>query len=227
MAIDMKEMLHGVRFKAYGTLSDYNTFERDSEAVYQYTIDYIGGSVKIEVDQSEFVNPPELGTPFEISGIVKYSSYNGSIRFMAEEKKQLKELKAEDYVKGIQVFGVGVVETKKASVMNRKQFFKIGIKFTGGLHLFNDFPVELFQRCPNKGELVAFSLGVTTMTNRQDGVQSQAYVPTLSDVSGEKLFSPPELESQTATPASRQTGYPSPGATAATPDSSTRARRGE
>jgi hypothetical protein len=123
-------------------------------------------------------------------GKVRYNSYNGSIALVPEHKKQLQELSSEQFVKGLRVWGAGVVEEKKQTVMNRNTFLKAAIKWQGGLHLFTSLSPEIFQRVPPRGQFVRFELGVTSHTERTaQGQQIQMMVPFLVSVTPETMSS--------------------------------------
>jgi hypothetical protein len=165
MAIELKDILMGLRFEAYGTFT--SLYVPDSEGrkpLFRY--DFFGGLFSTEVEENEVVNPPLIGTAFHVLGKVRYNSYNGSIALVPEMKKQLPELSAEQFVKGLRIWGAGVVEEKKQTTMNRNTFLKAAIKWQGGLHLFTGLTPEIFQRIPSRGQFVRFELGVDRKSTR-------------------------------------------------------------
>jgi hypothetical protein len=189
MAIEAKEIMLGVRFSGYGTfLSVYTPEGEGRNPVFRF--EYLGGQFSVEVSPTEAVNPPEVGSAFSVQGRVRYNAYNGSIALVAEEKKRLTEFSAEQFVAGLKIFGAGVVEEKKSTVMNRQTFLRVAIKWQGGLHLFSGLSPELYQKLPPRGSYIRFELGVTSRSERtQGGQQIQLLVPMLVSVTPETLAS--------------------------------------
>jgi hypothetical protein len=187
MALEAKEIMLGVRFSGYGTFASVFVSETEGRnPVYRF--EYLGGQFSVEVKPTEVANPPEVGTPFFVQGRVRYNAYNGSIGLVAEEKKQLSDFSAEQFVAGLKIFGAGVVEEKKSTVMNRQTFLRVAIKWQGGLHLFSGLSPELFQKLPPRGSYIRFELGVTSRSERtQGGQQIQMMVPMLVSVTPETL----------------------------------------
>jgi hypothetical protein len=187
MALDAKEIMLGVRFSGYGTFSSVYIPEGGGRSPV-YRFEYLGGQFSVEVSDSESLNPPEVGTAFFVQGRVRYNAYNGSIGLVAEEKKRLTEFSADQFVAGLRIYGAGVVEEKKSTVMNRQTFLRVAIKWQGGLHLFSGLSPELYQKLPQRGSYVRFELGVTSRSERtQGGQQIQLMVPMLVSVTPETL----------------------------------------
>jgi hypothetical protein len=189
MAIEAKEIMLGVRFNGYGTFMNVWTPE-DPGRNPTYRFEYLGGQFSVEVNSEESITPPAVGSPFYVEGRVRYNAYNGSIGLVAEKKKLLTEFSAEQFVAGLRIFGAGVVEEKKSTVMNRQTFLRVAIKWNGGLHLFSGLSPEIYQRVPPRGSYVRFELGVTSRSERtQGGQQVQMMVPMLVSVTPETLVS--------------------------------------
>jgi hypothetical protein len=190
MAIEAKDILLGLRFKAYGSFTSVYVPESDvRKPVYRF--EYLGGQFSVEVNEMEAASPPPVGTAYYVVGKVRYNSYNGSIGLVPAEKKLLSELSAEQFVEGLKIWGAGMVEDKKMTTMNRQTFLKAAIKWQGGLHVFNGLTPELYQRIPGRGQYVRFELGVTSHTERsQSGQQIQMMVPILVAVTPETLATP-------------------------------------
>ncbi|MDR2441861.1 MAG: hypothetical protein LBE12_21105 [Planctomycetaceae bacterium] len=204
MALDAKEIMLGVRFSGYGTFVSVYIPEGDGRNPI-YRFEYLGGQFSVEVSESESLNPPEVGTAFFVQGRVRYNAYNGSIGLIAEEKKRLSDFSAEQFVAGLRIFGAGVVEEKKSTVMNRQTFLRVAIKWQGGLHLFSGLSPELYQKLPQRGSYVRFELGVTSRSERtQGGQQIQLMVPMLVSVTPETLSTsvPKEPDRVAPTPVS-------------------------
>jgi hypothetical protein len=202
MALEAKEIMLGVRFSGYGTFASVYIPEAGGRsAVYRF--EYLGGQFSVEVNESEALNPPEVGTAFFVQGRVRYNAYNGSIALVAEEKKRLMEFSAEQFVAGLKIFGAGVVEEKKSTVMNRQTFLRVAIKWQGGLHLFSGLSPELYQKLPSRGSYIRFELGVTSRSERtQGGQQIQLMVPMLVSVTPETLAVSAPKEPERVTPTS-------------------------
>jgi hypothetical protein len=203
MAIEAKEIMLGVRFNGYGTFASvYVPDDAGRNPVYRF--EYLGGQFSVEVNAEESVNPPAVGSPFYVEGRVRYNAFNGSIGLVAEKKKLLTEFSAEQFVAGLRIFGAGVVEEKKSTVMNRQTFLRVAIKWQGGLHLFSGLSPEIYQRVPPRGSYVRFELGVTSRSERtQGGQQIQMMVPMLVSVTPETLASvtaPAKASEQVASP---------------------------
>jgi hypothetical protein len=203
MAIEAKEIMLGIRFSGYGTFASVFVPE-DTNRNPVYRFEYLGGQFSVEVSSEESFNPPVVGSPFYVEGRVRYNAYNGSIGLVAEKKKLLQEFSAEQFVAGLRIFGAGVVEEKKSTVMNRQTFLRVAIKWQGGLHLFNGLSPEIYQRIPPRGSYVRFELGVTSRSERtQGGQQVQMMVPMLISVTPETLASvttTPKVSEQVASP---------------------------
>jgi hypothetical protein len=187
MAIEVKDITLGLRFEAFGNfMSVYVPDVEGRKPVYRF--EYLGGQFSVEVDETEILSPPPVGTAFHVLGKVRYNSYNGSITLTPEHKKQLQEISPEQFVKGLRIWGAGVVEEKKQTVMNRNTFLKAAIKWQGGLHLFTGLSPEIYQRIPPRGQFVRFDLGVTSHSERtQSGQQVQMMVPFLVSVAAETM----------------------------------------
>jgi hypothetical protein len=189
MAIDAKELVKGLRFEAWGTFNSVVDFTPENgERYLSFRFDYLGGQFNVEVEDSELMSVPEVGTPFRINGRVRYNNKNGSMSLVPEQRLQVPELSAEEFVKGLKIIGVGVVEDKKLTTMNRQTYKKVTLKWHGGLHLFKDMPDEMYARIPARGKFVRFQLGVTTHTERgEGGRQMQFQLPVLLAVASEEL----------------------------------------
>jgi hypothetical protein len=189
MVIDVRDITLGLRFEAFGIfVSVYVPDVEGRKPVFRF--EYLGGQFSVEVDESEAVMPPQVGTAFHVLGKVRYNSYNGSIALVPENKKQLQELSAEQFVKGLRIWGAGVIEEKKQTVMNRNTFLKAAVKWQGGLHLFTGLTPEIYQRIPPRGQFVRFELGVTSHSERTAGGQQiQMMVPFLVSVIPETMSS--------------------------------------
>ncbi|MDR2439446.1 MAG: hypothetical protein LBE12_08790 [Planctomycetaceae bacterium] len=189
MAIEVRDITLGLCFEAYGIfVSVYVPDAEGRKPVFRF--EYLGGQFSVEVEESEVLTPPQVGTAFHVLGKVRYNSYNGSIALVPEHKKQLQELSPEQFVKGLRVWGAGVVEEKKQTVMNRNTYLNAAIKWQGGLHLFTGLSPEIFQRVPPRGQFVRFELGVTSHSERTaSGQQIQMMVPFLVSVTPETMSS--------------------------------------
>jgi hypothetical protein len=208
MSIEVKDILLGLRFEAFGIFTSVYIPEGDGRKP-TYRFEYLGGQFSVEVDENEAVNPPPAGTAFHVIGKVRYNSYNGSIALVPETKKHLPELSADQFVKGLKSWGAGVVEEKKQTTMNRNTFLKAAIKWQGGLHLFIGLVPEVYQRIPPRGQYVRFELGVTSHSERtQTGQQIQMMVPFLSVVSAETLAGTTPKESTPGIPSSAASPIP-------------------
>jgi len=189
MAIDAKDLVKGLIFEACGTFNSVVDFTPEGgERYLAFRFDYLGGQFSVEISDAELASVPEVGTPFRIVGRVRYNNRNGSISLIPEERKLVKELTPEEFVKGLRMIGVGVVEDKKLTTMNRQTYKKVTLKWHGGLHLFKDMPDELYAKIPARGKFLRFQLGVTTHTERgEGGRQIQLQQPVLLAVQAEEL----------------------------------------
>ena len=159
-----------------------------------FTFEFFGGQVNVEVEESEVLNPPLVGSIFQISGYVRRSSRNGSITLTATEKKFISKddsgmtgEQVELYVKGLPIRGVGTVEAKQSSTMNRESFLSATLRWQGATHQFKKLSPEVYQRIPVKG-YVRFELAMLVREERNQGGQMVVLqIPSLVWVEKEEL----------------------------------------
>ena len=73
----------------------------------------------------------------------------------------------EQYVRGLSIHGVGIVEDKQSFVIGRQPaFLSAMLKWQGATHQFKKLPPELYQRVPGKGSYVRFELSMRVREER-------------------------------------------------------------
>jgi hypothetical protein len=219
MTIEMKELMQAPKFEGYGTFVMCRPGSGDWPP--NYLFEFFGGQVSLEVEESETLDPPAVGSSFFLSGKVRYNPRNGTVSLLADEKKFIAAISAEQYVSGLRIKGVGIVEQKISTTMNRQTFLKATLKWHGAVHEFRKLSPELFQRLPNRGGAVRFELGLLVQTERNlTGQSVQLQVPSLVSVQLDNLSgSVPAASSSSTVP----TPTPSPSAPSPAKSSPTRA----
>jgi hypothetical protein len=152
-------------------------------------VEFLGAQVNIEVEEKEALNPPSVGTFFQVNGVVRRNGYNGSVSLIPMRKtaiaKDMDSLTDEDmrrYASGLRISGVGIVAAKDSSTVNRKTFIKASLQWQGATHEFKGLSPELYQRIPAVKSYVRFWLGILAMEERnRDGQKVMVQKPTLLD----------------------------------------------
>ena len=177
MAIETKELLQSPRFEGLGSFVYCRPGNEDWKP--SYTIEFFGGQINVEVEESEVLNPPAVGTMFLISGHVRHNSRNGSVslvvstkRFLAVSSESLTPEQMQQYVGGLRIWGVGIVQAKESVSMNRVTYNKATLKWQGATHEFRKLTPEVYQRIPGVGKFVRFDLGLSVKEERNPTGQS-------------------------------------------------------
>jgi hypothetical protein len=184
MAIERKELAQLPRFEGVGKF----VYARHGDGVRSsmFTFEFFGGQVSIEVTEEETLSPPAVGVMFLVSGTLQYNSFNGSVRLIAKEKRKLAESDSQltdeqwgQYVTGLSIGGVGIVEAKSSTVFNRQTFNKATLKWQGAIHEFRSLSPEIYSRVPSVGQYVRFKLGLLVGEERRDGQSVVVQKPSL------------------------------------------------
>jgi len=193
MGITAKELMQPPKFEGLGKF--VYARQGSGEWAPTYTFEFFGGQVSVEVDDSEISNPPSVGAMFLISGHVRRSHRNGSISLAATEKKFVAQnedgLSLEQtgqFVSGLVIRGVGVVEDKQSTVIGRQPaFLSATLKWQGATHQFKKLTPETYQRVPSKG-YVRFELSMRVREERNlDGQLIVLQIPTLKSIQSDEL----------------------------------------
>ena len=177
MAIERRELAQLPRFEGVGKF----VYARHGDGLRpsMFTLEFFGGQVNIEVTEEEVLNPPVVGVMFLVSGSLQYNSFNGSVRLIANEKRKIADSDSQltdeqwgQYVTGLSIGGVGIVEAKSSTSMNRQTFNKATLKWQGAIHEFRSLSPEIFQRVPSVGQYVRFKLGLLVGQERNQNGQS-------------------------------------------------------
>ena len=177
MAIERKELAQLPRFEGLGKF----VYARQGDGVRPstFTLEFFGGRVNVEVTEEEALSPPVVGTMFLVSGTLQYNSFNGSVRLIANEKRKaadndslLTDEQWGQFVAGLSINGVGVVEAKSTTSMSGQTFSKATLKWYGAIHEFRSLSPEIYQKVPGVGQYVRFKLGLLVGQERNQNGQS-------------------------------------------------------
>ena len=193
MAISHRELMQGPRFEALGKFVYARLGSEGRSASFMF--EFLGAQASVEVEESEALNAPDVGSMFLVVGNVRRNGYNGAVSLVAESKKFVSQteegLTSEQvglYVSGLRIKGVGVVETKSSVSMNRQTYMKATLKWQGAMHEFRNLSPELYQRIPGIGKYVRFELGLLVHEERnQSGQTVLIQKPSLLSVQLEEL----------------------------------------
>lgn len=166
--------------------------------------------MRVEVEESELLNPPVAGAMFWVSGEVRRSNRNGTISLMATSHKfvaatmdGLSVEQMEQYVRGMLARGVGVVQDKQSISIGRGPAWNsVVLKWQGATHDFKKLTPELYLRIPGKGSYVRFEFSAAVRSERREGQLVNLQIPDLLSVTLDKLetgsVAPPPPAGKTA-----------------------------
>jgi len=196
MGITPKELVQAPKFEGLGKF----VYARPGSGDWgpSFTFEFFGGQVSVEVEESESLNPPVVGSMFSIKGDLRRNARNGSItlsaknhRLEASHEDAMTPEQWEQYVRGLLIRGVGVVEDKQSfqpSGRNQSAFLSAILKWQGAIHKFKQLSPELFQRIPSRGSYVRFELTIHVREERnQDGQMVILQIPSLQAIYLDKL----------------------------------------
>ena len=209
MAIEPKELMKAPSFDGIGSFVYCRPGNGDWKP--SYVIEFFGGQMSVEVDESEVTNPPAPGTMFLVGGSIRHNSRNGTVALVASAKKQLaasqEGLSPEQlshYVGGIRVRGVGIVHSKDSVVVDRTTYSKATLKWQGACHEFRKLTPEIYQRIPAAGKFVRFELGLSVKEERSESGQiGLLQFPSIASIKMEELTTgaiPSEAAATAGTP---------------------------
>jgi hypothetical protein len=208
MAITPKELMQPPKFEGLGKF----VYARpgNGEWAPNFVFEVWGGQVSVEVSESESANPPMVDTVFRLSGHVRHNGRNGTVALVATLKERLPDFSPEEFVKGLNIAGVGVVEAKSSTVMNRQTFWKVTLKWQGATHEFRKLSPELYQRIPGAGSYCRFGLGMLVRSERNlNGQMIVLQEPSLASIQVEEISTgsvsaaPPPAKPAAAAPAAK------------------------
>ena len=87
MAIEPKELMQAPRFEGIGSFVYCRAGNENWKP--SFVIEFFGGQLSVEIDESEVSNPPSPGTMFLIGGTVRQNGRNGTVSLVSNIKKQL------------------------------------------------------------------------------------------------------------------------------------------
>jgi hypothetical protein len=183
MAIEMKELAQHPVFEGLGVFAYAREATETRKSAFVF--ESFGGQVSVEVEESEYLNPPVVGSLFQIVGTARRNNWNGTMSLLASGKRlvasSLTVEHTEAYTSGLVIRGVGKVESRSSSVVQRKTYSKATLSWVGAMHEFRSLPPEIYQRIPVAGSYVRFELGLQPLEVRnQDTGQIQiVHKPTL------------------------------------------------
>jgi hypothetical protein len=194
MGITNKELMQTPKFEGLGKFVYARPGNGDWAPT--FTFEFFGGQVSVEVGESESLNPPAVGTMYFIQGDLRRNARNGTItlgakshKYVAVNEDGLSMEQTDQYVRGLVIRGVGVVEDKQSFQMVRQPaFLSATLKWQGGIHRFKQLPPELYQRIPGKGSYVRFELSIRVREERNnEGQLVVLQVPSLESIQLDKL----------------------------------------
>jgi len=195
MPITAKELMQPPKFEGLGKF----VYSRAASGEWAptFTFEFFGGQVSVEVEESEILNPPAVGSMFFISGFVRRSHRNGSITLAATDKKfvvadpdNLSVEQMEQFIGGLRIRGVGVVVDKQATTIGRQlPYLSATLRWQGATHQFKKLTPEIYQRVPSKGH-VRFELNMRVREERNtDGQLIVLQIPSLELIQSDTLQS--------------------------------------
>ena len=209
MAIEPKELMKAPSFDGIGSF----VYSRPGNGDWKpsYVIEFFGGQMSVEVDESEISNPPAPGTMFLVGGSIRHNGRNGTVSLIGSAKKQLaaspEGLSAEQwsqFARGVRVRGVGVVHSKDSVVVNRTTYSKVTLKWQGATHEFRRLTPEIYQSIPSAGKYVRFELSLSVKEERNEtGQTGLLQFPALTAIKVEDLITgsvPSEAAATAGTP---------------------------
>ena len=209
MGITPKELMQHPKFEGLGKF----VYARpaNGEWAASFTFEFFGGQVSVEVEESESLNPPAVGSMYFIAGELRRNTRNGTIalsakthRFVAANEDSLTAEQVEQYVRGFLIHGVGKVEDKNSFQPPGRQqsaFLSVTLKWQGAIHKFKSLPPELYQRVPGKGCYVRFELSMRVREERNlDGQMIVQQIPSLEGITLDKLETGSVPSSSVGTP---------------------------
>jgi len=193
MTIESRELMQSPRFEGIGSFVYCRPGNEEWKP--SYVIEFFGGQMTVEVDESEVHNPPAVGAMFLIAGNLRHNSRNGSVSLVSSVKKpladspeSLTQAQMEQYVRGLQVSGVGIVHSKDSVSVNRQTYSKATLKWQGATHEFRKLTPELYQRIPAIGKYVRFELGLSVKEEKNlTGQSVLIQFPSLVSIKADEL----------------------------------------
>ena len=193
MAIEPKELGQAPRFEGLGSFVLCRPGNDDWKP--SYMIEFFGGQVSVEVDESEVSNPPVPGTMFLIAGSIRHNSRNSTVSLVTTAKKHIaasqEALTAEQweqYVRGLRISGVGIVHAKDSVMFQKQTYSKATLKWQGATHEFRKLTPEIYLRIPGAGKYVRFNLGLSVREEKNPTGQLVVYqMPSLVSINAEEL----------------------------------------
>ena len=193
MAIEPKELSQAPRFEGLGSFVFCRPGNEDWKP--SYMIEFFGGQISVEVEESEVSNPPAPGTMFLIAGSVRHNGRNGTVSLVASVKKHVAASQDaftaeqwEQYVRGLRIWGTGIVHAKDSVVMGRTTYNKATLKWQGATHEFRKLTPEIYQRIPSAGKFVRFDMGLSVREEKNPTGQLVVYnLPSLVSIKSDEL----------------------------------------
>lgn len=193
MAIEPKDFAQAPCFEGIGSFVYCRPGNEEWKP--SFVIEFFGGQISVEVDESEVHNPPAVGAMFLIAGTLRYHNRNGSVslvsaakRYMAVSLESLTMEQFEQYCRGLRVWGVGIVHAKDSVTVNRNTYNKATLKWRGATHEFRKLTPEIYQRIPSVGKYVRFDLGLSVREERnQMGQMVLVQFPSLVSIKADDL----------------------------------------
>jgi hypothetical protein len=194
MGITPRELMQAPKFEGLGKFVYARPGSGDWSSSFMF--EFFGGQVSVEVEESELLNPPAVGSMYLIAGDLRRNARNGTItlsakahRFVSSSEEGLSSEQMDQYVRGLLIRGVGVVEDKNSFQSTRQvAFLSATLKWQGATHKFKSLPPELFQRVPGKGSYVRFDLSMRVREERTlEGQTVVQQVPALEAIYLDKL----------------------------------------
>jgi hypothetical protein len=183
MAIELKELVAYPFFEGLGVFA----YAREATETRKnaFVFESYGGQVAVDVDESEYLNPPAVGTLYQIVGTARRNNWNGTMSLSATGKRFVSSSASaehmEEFTQGLRIRGVGKLEAKSSVMVQRKTYSKATLKWQGAIHEFRSLAPEMYQRIPSVGSYVRFELGLlpSEVRNQETGQVQIVYKPSL------------------------------------------------
>jgi len=192
MAIEPKELMQAPRFEGIGSFVSCRPGNEEWKP--SFVFEFLGGQMSVEVEESEAANPPTVGALFAVGGHVRYNNRYGSVSLVSTVKKQLGATveslspdQMEQFLRGVRVWGVGIVHARTTSTMNRTTYSKATLKWHGATHEFRMLPPEVYGKIPSVGRYVRFELGISVREERIEGRLTTVTYPSLKSAAFDDL----------------------------------------
>lgn len=164
-------LLDGMSFTACGKLSGKVSFLPDDDPSFRYylRIDYVGGTLNVEVDERQYTSSPATGTKMRIKGQVSQHPKTGAYTmktnsWQTEHEPNFAPFTLQELQIGASFFACGWVIEKRSFTNNTdgRRRNQVRIKTMGGVITHEVEDVAQFNELPGAEQPVTLSGTVTS-----------------------------------------------------------------